>query len=262
MQFNAMPCHANYLTLFINPPAAGSGMSALVWVKLSNDNAKAGAAGGTADDSYVWRSGSVSGDELIHLTTLSDGSSDRQIAAKLDSFNALNDEDDTDGEEEYVSESDTAALGELINVNASNVLLRNVWSYPPADLVQLVHLHEPAIVQSLYERYRRPDWNEGAHGGAQQQLQRQIYTWCGPILLAINPFQRLPNLYDDSTLNSFATQGTPGQQEERALNDGEPVAPRPHVFAVAAAAFNQLTGGGHLGAGGPSSHSGESTFFL
>ena len=48
------------------------------------------------------------------------------------------------------------------------------------DLITLPHLHEPAILHALAERF--------FHGS--------IYTWTGPVLIAINPFQRL-QLYTD-----------------------------------------------------------------
>lgn len=54
-----------------------------------------------------------------------------------------------------------------------------------ADLVVLTHLHEPAILEVLGARF--------AAG--------LIYTWTGPVLIAVNPFQTLP-LYDDSTLEA------------------------------------------------------------
>jgi len=46
------------------------------------------------------------------------------------------------------------------------------------DLITLPHLHEPAILHAVEERFM--------HG--------KIYTWTGPVLIAVNPFQRL-NLY-------------------------------------------------------------------
>jgi myosin heavy subunit len=48
------------------------------------------------------------------------------------------------------------------------------------DLITLPHLHEPAILHAVSERF--------FHG--------KIYTWTGPVLIAVNPFQRLP-LYTD-----------------------------------------------------------------
>lgn len=44
------------------------------------------------------------------------------------------------------------------------------------DLIVLTHLHEPAILFTLQERY----------------TSDIIYTYTGPILLAINPFWRVP----------------------------------------------------------------------
>jgi len=44
-----------------------------------------------------------------------------------------------------------------------------------ADLISLTHLHEPSILYTLRERY--------ANGA--------IYTYTGPILLAVNPFYRI-----------------------------------------------------------------------
>jgi myosin heavy subunit len=48
------------------------------------------------------------------------------------------------------------------------------------DLITLPHLHEPAILHSVSERFMRA----------------KIYTWTGPVLIAVNPFERLP-LYTD-----------------------------------------------------------------
>lgn len=47
------------------------------------------------------------------------------------------------------------------------------------DLIELMHLHEPAILHSLRLRYN----------------QNVIYTSTGPILIAINPFKAMPDLY-------------------------------------------------------------------
>lgn len=58
------------------------------------------------------------------------------------------------------------------------------------DLITLPHLHEPAILHAVSERFY--------HGS--------IYTWTGPVLIAVNPFQRLP-LYTDVSyerLNFFS----------------------------------------------------------
>ena len=54
------------------------------------------------------------------------------------------------------------------------------------DLITLTHLHEPAILHALHCRYRLDT----------------IYTFTGPILLAINPFRALP-LYTAEILNDY-----------------------------------------------------------
>lgn len=69
--------------------------------------------------------------------------------------------------------------------------------YVGQDLITLPHLHEPAILHSLWERFYHGD----------------IYTFTGPILIAVNPFKRLP-LYTEEKLMTYyehgllATQGT------------------------------------------------------
>ena len=44
------------------------------------------------------------------------------------------------------------------------------------DMISLQHLHEPAILAAVSDRYFRDE----------------IYTWTGPVLIAVNPFIRLP----------------------------------------------------------------------
>ena len=56
------------------------------------------------------------------------------------------------------------------------------------DLTALTHLNEAEILRCLRARLGRD----------------RIYTACGPILLALNPFKELPALYDASTLARYA----------------------------------------------------------
>ncbi len=51
------------------------------------------------------------------------------------------------------------------------------------DMITLPHLHEPAILHAIGERFDRGE----------------IYTWTGPVLIAVNPFQRLPLYTNVST---------------------------------------------------------------
>ena len=52
------------------------------------------------------------------------------------------------------------------------------------DMITLPHLHEPAILHAIGGRF-----NEG-----------KIYTWTGPVLIAVNPFERLALYTDVSVL--------------------------------------------------------------
>lgn len=55
------------------------------------------------------------------------------------------------------------------------------------DLTQLTHLHEPAVLSSLQNRFDID----------------KIYTFTGPILIAVNPFKAIPGIYDEEVLKSF-----------------------------------------------------------
>jgi myosin V len=87
------------------------------------------------------------------------------------------------------------------------------------DLIVLTHLHEPSILYTLEERY-----NEDI-----------IYTYTGPILLAINPFWRVP-LYSNKILEQYRRDG----QSKMYDPDFQSVLP-PHVYATADNAYRQMT---------------------
>ena len=59
------------------------------------------------------------------------------------------------------------------------------------DLIGLTHLHEPAILHALRLRY-----DAGI-----------IYTSTGPILIAINPFQKMTELYSTEVMEYYRKQG-------------------------------------------------------
>lgn len=86
------------------------------------------------------------------------------------------------------------------------------------DLITLPHLHEPAILHSLSDRFFRG----------------KIYTWTGPVLIAVNPFQRLP-LYTNDILEVYRRDGLLRAQ---GLQSGEDL--EPHVFAIADRSFRQM----------------------
>lgn len=86
------------------------------------------------------------------------------------------------------------------------------------DLITLPHLHEPAILHALSDRFFRG----------------KIYTWTGPVLIAVNPFQRLP-LYTDDILETYRRDGL---LKAQGLQSGQDL--EPHVFAVADRSFRQM----------------------
>ncbi|KAK4418367.1 Myosin-11 [Sesamum alatum] len=78
------------------------------------------------------------------------------------------------------------------------------------DMTKLSYLHEPGVLQNLATRY---------------QLN-EIYTYTGGILIAINPFQRLPHLYDSHMMEQY--KGAPFGELS------------PHVFAIADMAYRAM----------------------
>ncbi|XP_021923468.1 unconventional myosin-Va [Zootermopsis nevadensis] len=78
------------------------------------------------------------------------------------------------------------------------------------DLTSLSYLHEPAVLYNLQVRFCR---------------QSAIYTYCGIVLVAINPYDELP-IYGSDTVWAYRGQ---------AMGDLDP-----HIFAVAEEAYTKL----------------------
>ncbi|KAF5936706.1 hypothetical protein HYC85_024212 [Camellia sinensis] len=78
------------------------------------------------------------------------------------------------------------------------------------DMTKLSYLHEPGVLQNLALRYHT----------------NEIYTYTGSILIAINPFQRLPHLYDGHMMEQY--KGAPFGELS------------PHVFAIADVAYRAM----------------------
>ncbi|KAL0389414.1 UNVERIFIED_CONTAM: Myosin-11 [Sesamum calycinum] len=116
----------------------------------------------------------------------------------------------------------TKIKGDEVEVQASNgkkIVAKLKSIYPkdedaPAggvdDMTKLSYLHEPGVLQNLATRY---------------QLN-EIYTYTGGILIAINPFQRLPHLYDTHMMEQY--KGAPFGELS------------PHVFAIADMAYRAM----------------------
>jgi hypothetical protein len=73
------------------------------------------------------------------------------------------------------------------------------------DLIELTHLHEPAILHALRLRYDADI----------------IYTSTGPIMIAVNPFKPM-DLYSDETMNKYRIQGEQGVNNNSNSNPSTP----------------------------------------
>lgn len=79
------------------------------------------------------------------------------------------------------------------------------------DMTKLAYLHEPGVLHNLEARYALDE----------------IYTYTGNILIAVNPFTKLPHLYDSSMMEQY-----------KGAKLGEL---SPHVFAIAETAFRDMS---------------------
>lgn len=94
-------------------------------------------------------------------------------------------------------------------------------SNPPEDLTSLTHLHEPAVVYCLKRHYE----------------QDSIYTYTGKILIALNPFQMLDNIYGEDIMEKYWHEDDNTGRND--LQEGTRKPP-PHVYAVAQDAYRSL----------------------
>uniref|UniRef100_A0A8C2ZY51 Myosin VC n=1 Tax=Cyclopterus lumpus TaxID=8103 RepID=A0A8C2ZY51_CYCLU len=78
------------------------------------------------------------------------------------------------------------------------------------DLTALSYLHEPAVLHNLKVRF------------AESKI---IYTYCGIILVAVNPYKQL-HVYGDAIIHAYSGQN---------MGDMDP-----HIFAVAEEAYKQM----------------------
>ncbi|RID65021.1 hypothetical protein BRARA_D00248 [Brassica rapa] len=78
------------------------------------------------------------------------------------------------------------------------------------DMTRLSYLHEPAVLDNLATRYGL----------------NEIYTYTGNILIAVNPFQGLPHLYDAEVMEKY---------KEASFKELSP-----HVFAIGGIAYREM----------------------
>lgn len=102
--------------------------------------------------------------------------------------------------------------GRMVVAKASDVHPKDP-EFPPCgvdDMTRLAYLHEAGVLQNLRCRYE----------------MKEIYTYTGSILIAINPFQRLPHLYDNHMMEQY---------KGAAIGELSP-----HPFAIADAAYRLM----------------------
>ncbi|XP_020576204.1 myosin-11-like isoform X2 [Phalaenopsis equestris] len=127
-----------------------------------------------------------------------------------------------DSDVSWIDGKVTKIIGEEAEIQTTNgktVVERLLKVYPKDmeappggvdDMTKLSYLHEPGVLQNLSTRY---ELNE-------------IYTYTGNILIAVNPFQRLPHLYDIHMMEQY-----------KGATFGEL---SPHVYAVADVAYRAM----------------------
>ena len=101
------------------------------------------------------------------------------------------------------------AGGGALKLDAADAFPANPEGMVTPDNTMLIHLSEPTILENVQQRF----------------ADKEIYTLTGSILLAMNPFQRLP-IYTEEVM---------GQYKGKRLG-----AAAPHVYGIAEAAYTML----------------------
>jgi myosin heavy subunit len=86
------------------------------------------------------------------------------------------------------------------------------------DILQLNDFSEMSLLHTLRVRYERDE----------------VYSFVGPILISINPYKWIPDLYEETTMLKYH-----GAQASSAAGKASP----PHLFCVADAAYAALISG-------------------
>ncbi|KAG6466304.1 hypothetical protein ZIOFF_075914 [Zingiber officinale] len=106
----------------------------------------------------------------------------------------------------------TCTSGKTITAKLNNVFPKDTDVSPCGvdDMTKLAYLHEPGVLLNLKSRF----------------MMNEIYTYTGNILIAMNPFQRLPHLYSTHMMEQY-----------KGADFGELA---PHPFAIADAAYRRM----------------------
>ena len=116
-------------------------------------------------------------------------------------------------------------------------LMNNAEDSEVENLINLPFLHEPAILYCLELRYFRS----------------QIYTYTGPILIAVNPFKKV-DLYTDQLLAKYYNSGL---FKAQGMSEVGPPLP-PHPYAIADNAYRLMMGAIQSGYGSAANVSDQS----
>ncbi|XP_045809003.1 myosin-9-like isoform X3 [Trifolium pratense] len=124
-----------------------------------------------------------------------------------------------DGQVSKINEKDAEIVtthGKKVVAKLSKIYPKDMEALPGGvdDMTKLSYLHEPGVLQNLKVRYEL----------------NKIYTYTGNILIAINPFQRLPHIYGTHMMQQYK-EAPPGELS-------------PHVFAVADVAYRAMVNEG------------------
>lgn len=120
-----------------------------------------------------------------------------------------------DGEVTGIKDADVTVAttnGKTVVASLASIYPKDTEA-PPAgvdDMTKLAYLHEPGVLHNLACRYGL----------------NEIYTYTGNILIAVNPFQRLPHLYDVHMMEQY-----------KGATFGEL---SPHLFAIADSCYRAM----------------------
>jgi myosin-5 len=96
-------------------------------------------------------------------------------------------------------------------LDENDVPLQNPGERGVEDMITLTYLNEPGVLWNLRVRYEQDD----------------IYTYTGPILIAVNPFTPMPHLYGAPMMEQYKLADHQGELS-------------PHVYAIADASYKQM----------------------